>query len=105
MNVNEDPLLTGQLRHVIDEGYNDIGKDGTIKIGGLGIAKEHSMIEFSPDDNTLIINPNDEDPQKFKTNVNGQLITSTETLKHGDHILLGNSNLYVVVFPQQEITL
>lgn len=32
MNINEDPLLTGQIRHILEEGTNKIGKQSNIKI-------------------------------------------------------------------------
>ncbi len=32
MNINEDPLLTGQIRHILEEGANKIGKQSNIKI-------------------------------------------------------------------------
>lgn len=37
MNINEDPLLTGHIRHILEDGQNKVGKQGKIKIGGLGI--------------------------------------------------------------------
>lgn len=36
--------------------------------------------------------------------LNGHLISSKTALYHGDKILFGNSNLYVVVYPWEEVT-
>jgi len=105
MNINEDPLLTGHIKHEINEGANLIGKSGDLKIGGLGIAKTHSKISFTADEpDGLRLSPNKDNPQKYKTNLNGSLVTERVPLKHGDYILFGNSNLYVVCYPQEELT-
>lgn len=46
MNINEDPLLTGQIRHILEEGVNKIGKQSNIKIQGLGITAIHAQIHY-----------------------------------------------------------
>lgn len=59
MNINEDPLLTGHIRHILDEGSNKIGKQAKIKISGLGITSHHAEILYDPLDEGMqyCINP------------------------------------------------
>jgi hypothetical protein len=47
------------------------------------------------------LHPN-EHPQKNKTYLNGELLTSDIQLKHGDQIVFGNNTLYIVVYPGQQ---
>jgi hypothetical protein len=35
--------------------------------------------------------------------VNGELVTERRQLKHGDKVLFGNNNLFVLVFPGNEL--
>ena len=103
MNINEDPLLSGQIRHLIKEGEQKVGRRGEIKISGLGIGSEHAVTRFNSTDNDpFSISPLD--PEKCKIKVNGHEIQERTTLQHGDHILFGNNNLFLVVFPEQELT-
>lgn len=37
MNINEDPMLTGYIRQEIQDGLNQVGKQGSIKISGIGV--------------------------------------------------------------------
>jgi len=48
MNINEDPLLTGHIRHILEDGVNKIGKQSKIKIGGLGITVNHAELHYEP---------------------------------------------------------
>ena len=46
MNVNEDPLLTGHVKHILKDGSNKVGKatkenEPDIRIGGLGVSPNH----------------------------------------------------------------
>lgn len=46
MNVNEDPLLTGHVKHILKDGSNKVGKTSKdsspdIKIGGVGVSPNH----------------------------------------------------------------
>ena len=86
-------------------GNNKIGKTGSIKIGGLGVSKEHCSIKYDPDEpDALTLIPNHEDTEKFKVLIDGELVTANWPLKHGDHVLFGNSNLFMVVQPGHEVT-
>ena len=104
-NINEDPFLSRKINHIINVGNNKVGKTGSIKIGGLGVNKEHCSIKYDPDEpNGLVLSPNKDDHQKFKVLVDGELVDSDKPLQHGNHVLFGNSNLFVVVFPGQEVS-
>jgi len=108
MNINEDPFLTGQIKHPIKNGDNLIGKPGKIPppdipISGIGIVPEHSQMKFDEENQVLMLHPNPKDPAKNKTYLNGSLVSGPLELAHGDRILFGNNNLYIVIFPGQEI--
>jgi len=100
INVNDDPLLTGKIKHVVNDGMNVIGKptwgaDCDIPMQGIGIVPEHNKISFDENTQTMMIHPNDS-PKKNKTYVNGKLLKNDTPLKNGDRILFGNHNLYIV---------
>jgi pSer/pThr/pTyr-binding forkhead associated (FHA) protein len=44
--------------------------------------------------------PNADDATKFKTFVNGQLITEPTMIKHGDRVLFGNHNYFIFCDPK-----
>jgi hypothetical protein len=51
MNINEDPFLTGQIKHPVKEGDNIIGKPGKvpppdIPISGIGVVPGHCQMKF-----------------------------------------------------------
>ena len=58
-NINEDPQLSGLVRHVIAEGASTVGratKDGSgpaIALGGVSIAPEHAVFTRAGDAITL----------------------------------------------------
>ncbi|CAI2379027.1 unnamed protein product [Moneuplotes crassus] len=108
MNINEDPLLTGQVKHILEEGKNSVGKatrDSSvdIKIGGTGIGKKHCGIQYDKGSGVVSLIPNDEDPQKYKTVLNGEMVDSKVQLAHSDKVLFGNHNLFTIIFPGQEV--
>lgn len=108
MNINEDPLLTGQIKHLFKDGINKVGKPKKgkkpdIAVGGLGVVPQHSQISFDDSSRSLVLHPNAEDPGKNKTYLNGELINSDMKLEHGDKVLFGNHNLFIVIFPGQEV--
>lgn len=108
MNINEDPLLTGQIKHSINDGNNLVGKPGKIPppdiaISGIGVVPGHAQMKFDEASRKLMLHPNEVDAMKNKTYLNGDLISTPIELKHGDRVLFGNNNLYIVVFPGMEI--
>lgn len=109
MNVNEDPQLTGQIKHILEDGPNVVGKaskdkEVDIRLGGIGVSPNHCEIVFKESSNIVTLIPNKEDPHKFKTILNGELVDSKVQLAHGDNILFGNHNLFTIVFPGQEVS-
>jgi pSer/pThr/pTyr-binding forkhead associated (FHA) protein len=108
-NVNEDPFLTGQVKHILEEGSNVIGKstkDFTpdIRIGGIGVSPEHCELVYDKSTKSVQLKPNKSDPSKYKCILNGQEVDRKIQVAHGDKLLFGNHNLFVVVFPDQEVT-
>lgn len=97
MNLNEDPFLTGKIRHVFKEGDNVIGKSDKeempdIVIGGVGVLKNHCRVNF--DGTTVTLSPNP-DPNAAKVFVNGKLVAEPVTLAHNDRVLFGSHNYFV----------
>jgi len=102
-NLNEDPLLTGKIRHIFNEGTNVIGKSDPagnpeIVIGGAGIFKNHCKINF--DGKTAELIPNST-PSIAKVFVNGKLLEEPIALAHNDRILFGVHNYFVFNDPSK----
>ena len=107
MNINEDPLLSGQIKHILNNGTNKIGKPGKgedpdIKMSGIGMSYNHSQIKYDENTGELMLYPNETDPAKNRTHLNGDLISKPVPLQFGDRILFGNNNLYIVMFPGKQ---
>ncbi len=51
MNINEDPILTGYVRHILQNGDTSVGskvEEGKgIKLGGLGISESHCSFNLN----------------------------------------------------------
>lgn len=60
MNINEDPILTGYVRHILKNGENKIGskveENQGIKMSGLGVGENHSSVFMSS--GNIFIRPN-----------------------------------------------
>ena len=109
MNVNEDPLLTGHVKHILKDGSNKVGKTSKdsspdIKIGGVGVSPNHWEINLKKSGGAVQLIPNKEDSKKFKVMLNGEVVDSKVQLAHGDTVLFGNHNLFTIVFPGNEVT-
>lgn len=108
MNIHEDPLLTGHIKHIINDGNNLIGKPGKIPppdipIGGIGVIPGHAQIKYDESGQKLMLYPHEGDAFKNKTHLNGNLISQPIEVEHGDRILFGNKTLYIVIFPGQKV--
>jgi pSer/pThr/pTyr-binding forkhead associated (FHA) protein len=102
-NLNEDPFLSGKIRHIVKEGSNVVGKPDKeqqpdIVIGGVGVLKGHCTIVFQEGKAKIIPNA---DPSAAKVLVNGKLVTQETELAHNDRILFGSHNYFVVNDPAQ----
>ena len=108
MNINEDPILTGKVKHPIKNGNNLIGKAGKIPppdiaMSGVGVVPSHAQIKFDEVNKKMMLYPNESDPMKNKTYWNGTLISEPIEVMHGDRVLFGNNNLYIIIFPGMEV--
>ena len=101
-NLNEDPLLSGYIRHVFKPGANRIGKKNPdempdIVIEGLGIGINHCTVILNDDEAKIIPS---QDPN-LKTMVNGKLLTSEQILENQDRVKFGNHNFFLYIDPEE----
>uniref|UniRef100_A0A7N8XIU5 Kinesin-like protein KIF14 n=1 Tax=Mastacembelus armatus TaxID=205130 RepID=A0A7N8XIU5_9TELE len=93
VNLNEDPQLSEMLLYMIKEGRTTVGKlksDSThdIQLTGALIADQHCII--SNIHGTVSIVP----MKNAKTFVNGNLISESTVLHHGDRVILGGDHYF-----------
>ncbi|XP_048832905.1 kinesin-like protein KIF14 isoform X2 [Brienomyrus brachyistius] len=93
VNLNEDPQLSEMLLYMIKEGQTKVGKRKAesahdIQLTGALIADEHCVI--SSVSGTVGITP----IKDAKTFVNGDLISQTTILHHGDRVILGGDHYF-----------
>ena len=104
-NINADPLMSGQIRYMLKDGRNSIGKKDpngppvAVQIAGAGIVVNHANIKFDSSSGSSTIYPNDDDPQKSKVTVNGELLIAPRELQHGDRVLIGSHNYFIYCDP------
>ncbi len=60
MNLNQDPYLSGNIKHIVKGGGQIVGNKGSpdIEIRGLGITREHCR--FDDANGEYMILPNEE---------------------------------------------
>ncbi|XP_059877220.1 LOW QUALITY PROTEIN: kinesin-like protein KIF28P [Delphinus delphis] len=98
LNVNEDPQLTGVLKHFIEAGSCDAGQaaSNAITLQGLGISDKHAS--FTNSDGKVTVTPHG----KGKVIVNGVPLTTKTKLQHLDQIILGSNSAYLYIgFPSE----
>ncbi|XP_064411230.1 kinesin-like protein KIF28P [Latimeria chalumnae] len=100
LNVNEDPQLSGVIKHFIQDGESEVGQSGTtlnaITLKGLGILDKHAT--FTNTENKVTIEPHG----RAKVIVNGVSAVTKTQLRHLDRIILGSSNTYIYIgFPNE----
>jgi hypothetical protein len=95
-NLNEDPQLNGQIKHLITNDEQVIGKGGGIVINGLGVSQEHCKIVFHG--GKFILTPLD---PSVKTMVNGQIIKGPTEIHNQDRIRFGNHVFFSFIDPEQ----
>ncbi|XP_065063038.1 kinesin-like protein KIF13B isoform X4 [Rhopilema esculentum] len=92
VNLNADPSLNELLVYYLKEhtliGRHNSPKLQDIQLSGLGILKEHCIVDI--DDEIVYLEPFAE----ARTCVNGQQISERTQLRHGDRILLGNNYFF-----------
>ncbi|XP_070688470.1 kinesin-like protein KIF14 [Pempheris klunzingeri] len=93
VNLNEDPQLSEMLLYMIKEGRTTVGKltsesSHDIQLTGALIADQHCVITNIRD--TVSIIP----MENGKTFVNGNLISESTVLHHGDRVILGGDHYF-----------
>ncbi|XP_058495067.1 kinesin-like protein KIF14 [Solea solea] len=93
VNLNEDPQLSEMLLYMIKEGQTTVGKlksdlSHDIQLTGALIADQHCVITSIRD--TVSITP----MENAKTFVNGNLISESTVLHHGDRVILGGDHYF-----------
>ncbi|CAG5130034.1 unnamed protein product, partial [Candidula unifasciata] len=93
VNLNEDPQLSEMLLYVIKEGETKVGREidesqHDIKLTGALIADSHCVIHNK--NGVVKITPISDAP----TYINGDLITQTTTIHHGDRVILGGDHYF-----------
>ncbi|XP_030412903.1 kinesin-like protein KIF28P [Gopherus evgoodei] len=98
LNINEDPQLSGVLKHFIQNGSCDVGQSASnaITVKGLGILDKHAT--FTNTEGKITITPR----ETCKVVVNGVPITMKTKLQHLDRVILGSNSAYLYVgFPAE----
>ena len=78
--------MSGKINCLMKDGRNTIGKKDpsgapvSVLLVGAGIQVNHSHIDYNPGTRVSTIFPNEDDPQKSKTTVNGELLTAAREL-------------------------
>uniref|UniRef100_A0A667XSG4 Kinesin-like protein KIF14 n=1 Tax=Myripristis murdjan TaxID=586833 RepID=A0A667XSG4_9TELE len=93
VNLNEDPQLSEMLLYMIKEGQTRVGKLKSesahdIQLVGALIADQHCVI--SNIKGTVSVTP----MENAKTFVNGNLISESTVLHHGDRLILGGDHYF-----------
>ncbi|XP_076582701.1 kinesin-like protein KIF14 [Chaetodon auriga] len=93
VNLNEDPQLSEMLLYMIKEGRTTVGKlksecSHDIQLTGALIAEQHCVITNIQ--GTVSITP----MENAKTFVNGNLISDSTVLHHGDRVILGGDHYF-----------
>ncbi|GLD49925.1 kinesin-like protein KIF14 [Lates japonicus] len=93
VNLNEDPQLSEMLLYMIKEGQTTVGKlksgsSHDIQLTGALIADQHCVITNIH--GTVSITP----VESAKTFVNGNLISDSTVLHHGDRVILGGDHYF-----------
>ncbi|XP_030050522.1 kinesin-like protein KIF28P [Microcaecilia unicolor] len=98
MNVNEDPQLSGVLKHFIQNDSCEVGQStsNAIILRGLGIFHRHAT--FTSTKNRVAVIPHG----KAKVVINGVPIFTKTKLQHLDRIVLGSNSTYLYIgFPAE----
>jgi hypothetical protein len=110
-NLSDDPQFCGTLQYVLPEGETvTVGREDadlaqTIKLAGIGIARNHCIITNQAGRVSVqaIMQSNS---TVAHTHVNGLPVGANKgtLLSHGDRLVFGKTaHIYVVVLPQQQL--
>uniref|UniRef100_A0A8C8R7D3 Kinesin-like protein 6 n=1 Tax=Pelusios castaneus TaxID=367368 RepID=A0A8C8R7D3_9SAUR len=96
LNINEDPQLSGVLKHFIQDGTVVFVSYASINIFSFSILDKHAT--FTNTDGKVTITP----WEKCKVVVNGVPITLKTKLQHLDRIILGSNSAFLYIgFPAE----
>ncbi|CAK4264713.1 unnamed protein product [Aphanomyces euteiches] len=103
INLNEDQQMSEKLFYFFQPGENRIGRSDadrpqSIILGGLGILKEHCVVERTADEKLVL-----RGMASASIFVNGDFMKPDDQvhLKHNDRLILGNVNVLRVVVPSE----
>ncbi|XP_041745611.1 kinesin-like protein KIF14 isoform X2 [Coregonus clupeaformis] len=93
VNLNEDPQLSEMLLYMIKEGQTKVGQHKSesahdIQLSGALIADRHCVV--SNVNGEVSVTP----MENAKTFVNGNLVSDTTVLHHGDRVILGGDHYF-----------
>ncbi|MEE6519276.1 hypothetical protein FKM82_030938, partial [Ascaphus truei] len=93
VNLNEDPQLSEMLLYMIKEGQTTVGMSSAgsghdIQLSGALIAEDHCVITNI--ENAVSLTPSGD----AKTYVNGDQISASTVLHHGDRVILGGGHYF-----------
>ncbi|XP_062501904.1 kinesin-like protein KIF28 isoform X2 [Corticium candelabrum] len=100
VNLNEDPMLSGVVVHILNEGEMTVGRRNAdpppnLALSGLNIQKMHAVITVMGMEVTI------RPCRDAKTVVNGRPLTGERVLEHKDRVLFGSGNhMYVFMNPK-----
>ncbi|EQC35875.1 hypothetical protein SDRG_06625 [Saprolegnia diclina VS20] len=104
INLNEDQQMSEKLFYFITMGTNKVGRTDadepqSIILGGLGILKQHCVIERSETALSISIQPG------ANVYVNGEPVKDGDIREfaHNDRVTLGNANVLRVVIPSARV--
>lgn len=102
VNLHEDIAFDRKIYHFIDEGDNTIGRaksdrDNKIKLGGIGVQKNHGTIIRNGD----VIKIKKDEP-KATMFVNGVTVKDEIELHNYDRVILGNNHIFLFIIPTQD---
>lgn len=102
VNLAADPILSGTLFYILPPGTVKIGRTRTsiycsqpdIVLDGPLVGYHHCTIENKS--GKLHITP---DNEEFETYLNGELVTGTKQMFHGDRLVIGGSHYFRISNP------
>ncbi|XP_065828144.1 kinesin-like protein KIF28 [Oscarella lobularis] len=102
VNLNEDPLLSGVIVHILKKGKTSVGKktansNPDLPFTGLNIEADHAVISVLGVEVTI------KSCQNAKTLINGAPLGGERVLCHLDRIVFGSSHMYVFKNPQKAV--
>eukprot|EP01004_Peranema_trichophorum_P003621 NODE_259_length_3123_cov_69.608000_g188_i1.p1 GENE.NODE_259_length_3123_cov_69.608000_g188_i1~~NODE_259_length_3123_cov_69.608000_g188_i1.p1 ORF type:complete len:939 (-),score=219.60 NODE_259_length_3123_cov_69.608000_g188_i1:262-3078(-) len=103
VNLHDDPRLAETLVYPFNPGKTLIGRMNKesppdIEFNGMGIIKDHCVVEYDDGNKTVYITPSN----NSRTLVNGKKITARTQLIHQNRVWLGNNYAMRFCFPGQE---